>query len=125
MIKRLLGRMLSIEPHIRGQSCVSTFFWRKVPLLGKPISLILDRLLLWCYAIDLRAHSIGGVQLAISHPGGVLLGGNAVVSTGRVAIMAGVKLVARSPSNPEYLRRHASVKCSAWATMSCSARTPS
>jgi acetyltransferase-like isoleucine patch superfamily enzyme len=36
----------------------------------------------------------------------VLLGGNGIVSKGRVAVMAGVKFVGRSPTDAEYLARH-------------------
>ena len=37
---------------------------------------------------------------------GILLGGNGIVSPGRVAIMAGVKFVGRHPADPDYLARH-------------------
>jgi serine acetyltransferase len=83
--------------------------WRRVyrvPVVGPPLSLIADRLLLMAYGIDLRSEAIDVHALTIAHPGGVLLGGNGLYSAGRVAIMAGVKLVGRSPNDPEYLRRH-------------------
>ena len=55
----------------------------------------------------IRDRAIDAPLLAISHPAGVLLGGNGIRASGRVAIMAGVKLVGRHPDHPEYLKRHA------------------
>lgn len=76
-------------------------------LAGRAVAAVFDRLLLILYGIDLASASIDAPLLSISHPSGVLLGGNGVVSRGRVAIMSGVKLVARAPDDPEYLRLHA------------------
>ena len=90
-----------IRMHIR--------IWKRVyriPVLGAPLSLIADRVLLILLGVDLRSESIDVKALSISHPVGVLLGGNGVYSPGRVAIMAGVKFVGRSPRDPEYLARH-------------------
>ena len=107
-MKRLLKRLWMIDSHIRGHIWLSRMLWYRVPLLGKPLSMILDRLLLVLYGIDLMSSSIAVRRLSIGHPGGILLGGNGVVSSGRVAIMAGVCLVGRSPSAPAYLERHTS-----------------
>lgn len=106
MVKRWLKALWSIEAQIRGWIRVSTLLSRHVPVLGKSLGMILDRLLLVVYGIDLTSSSIAVKVLSISHPGGVLLGGNGVVSNGRVAIMSGVKLVGRSPTDAEYLRLH-------------------
>lgn len=106
-MKQVLKKLWLIDSQIRGHIRVSRFFWHKVPVIGRAISMIMDRLLLVIYGIDLLSHSVQVRRLLISHPGGILLGGNGVVSSGRVAIMAGVCLVGRSPSDPEYLRRHA------------------
>ena len=106
MSRILLRRLISIESHIRCEVALSRFFYFKVPLLGRALSLALDRTLLVIYGVDLVSSSIVVRRLSISHPGGVLLGGNGLVSPGRVAIMAGVKLVGRSPTDPEFLRRH-------------------
>jgi serine acetyltransferase len=57
------------------------------------------------YGIDLLSYSIDVRALSIGHPGGILLGGNGLVSPGRVAIMAGVKLVGRRPNDPLYVER--------------------
>ena len=67
--------------------------------------MLMDRLMLMLYGIDLKSESINVVKLSIAHPAGVLLGGNGIFSPGRVAIMAGVKFVAHSPGNKEYLAR--------------------
>src|SRR5262249_46364478 len=82
------------------------FFYFRLPLVGRAISFALDRGLLVLYGVDLVSSSIRVRRLSVSHPGGVLLGGNGLVSQGRVAIMAGVNLVGRSPSDPQFLRLH-------------------
>jgi serine acetyltransferase len=110
MLRRLKNAVLAvwmIERFIRLHIAVSRWLWFKVPVVGHAGSLLLDRALLWFHGIDLMSSAIDVRALSIAHPVGVLLGGNGVVSPGRVAIMAGVKLVGRSPSDPEYLRRHA------------------
>ena len=105
-MKQILKKLWMIESQIRGHIRVSRFFWFRVPFIGRPISMILDRLMLVCYGVDMMSSSIDVKRLSISHPNGILLGGNGVVSSGRVAVMAGVSLVARSPSDPTYLERH-------------------
>jgi len=74
--------------------------------VGRHLSMVLDRALLCTHGIDLASHSIDVHVLSISHPGGILLGGNGIVSRGRVVVMAGVKFVGRSPTDPEYIARH-------------------
>jgi len=105
-MKQLLLRFLLIERFIRQHIAVSRYFYYKVPLFGRFISMGMDRMLLHAYGIDLNASSINVKALSISHPCGILLGGNGIVSKGRVAIMAGAKFAGRSPTDPEYLRRH-------------------
>lgn len=105
-MKQLFKKLWMIESQIRGHIRISRFFWFRIPLIGRPISMILDRMLLIAYGVDVLSPSIDIRCLSISHPNGILLGGNGVVSSGRVAIMAGVSLVARSPSDPIYLDRH-------------------
>lgn len=106
-LKRRLMALWALEAQIRGYIALSRWVYRRIPLVGKVTSLFLDRLLLVVYAIDLRAIAIDVKALSISHPVGVLLGGNGIYSPGRVAVMSGVKFVAHSPDHPEYLRRHA------------------
>lgn len=74
---------------------------------GRVLCALLDRWLFLRYGLDLYSFAVDVAQLSISHPGGILLGGNGIVSRGRVAIMAGVKFVGRSPNDPDYLARHA------------------
>jgi serine acetyltransferase len=95
-----------IERFIRKHIRISRYLYYRVPALGRPLSLALDRMLLCTLGIDLASNSIDVKALSIAHPVGVLLGGNGVVSTGRVVVMAGVKFVGRSPSDAEYLARH-------------------
>lgn len=91
-----------IRLHIRGSRSL-----HRLGAAGRGLSAIADRILLLLYGIDLHAPSIDAPQLSISHPSGILLGGNGIVATGRVAIMSGVKLVGRNPDDPAYLERHA------------------
>jgi len=95
-----------IERFIRRHIAFSRALYYKLPLIGRPLSAAVDRLLLYTHGIDLASHSIDVKSLSISHPCGILLGGNGIVSAGRVVVMAGVKFVGRSPSDAEYLNRH-------------------
>lgn len=106
-IKRAVLAIWLVERAIRLHIAVSRTLYFRVPLLGRALSLVLDRLLLVVYGLDLMSASIDVRLLSIAHPGGILLGGNGIVSHGRVAVMAGVKFVGRSPTDAEYLRRHA------------------
>lgn len=99
----LLG-LWQIEVHIRIHIAITRCLCLRVPLFGKVVSMLMDRALLIVYGIDLKSASVNVAALSIAHPAGVLLGGNGIVSEGRVAIMAGVKFVARSPSNEQYLK---------------------
>lgn len=106
-LKRFVQTFWLVERYIRLHIAVSRTFYFKVPFVGRALSLAYDRALLIAYGIDLMSSSVAVRALSISHPAGVLLGGNGICSPGRVAIMAGVKFVGRSPSDEEYLRRHA------------------
>jgi serine acetyltransferase len=101
----LLGFWL-VERYIRKHIAISRWFYYRMPLFGRVTSQLLDRLLLCTHGIDLASSSIDVKALSIAHPGGILLGGNGIVSGGRVAVMAGVKFVGRSPNDAEYLARH-------------------
>jgi serine acetyltransferase len=105
-LKAFLLKLWSIESHIRVSIGVSKFCYRRIPFLGRPLSMILDRLLLISYGVDLSSDSINVHALSISHPSGVLLGGNGIYSNGRVVIMSGVKFGGRKPNDPEYLAKH-------------------
>lgn len=94
---------ISIRRHIRAARSMY-FHGGKV---GRILCLLIDRRLMRRYGIDLHSPSVDIKLLSISHPVGILLGGNGIVSSGRVAIMAGVKFVGRSPTDPEYIRRQA------------------
>lgn len=106
MLRNLALDIRMIDRFIRRHIQISTWFYRRVPVVGRCLSWLMDRLLLMTLGIDLMSDSIRIRSLSISHPVGVLLGGNGICSEGRVAIMAGVKFVGRKPSDAEYLRRH-------------------
>jgi len=105
-LKAFLLMLWSIESHIRANIAISKFFHRRIPILGRLLSMILDRLLLILYGVDLTSDSINVRALSISHPSGVLLGGNGVFSSGRVVVMSGVKFGGRKSNDPEYLAKH-------------------
>lgn len=105
-MKRFLSTLWLVEGHIRTHITTSSWLHRRIPVLGKVLSMLMDRAILTIYGIDLKSVSVNVATLSIAHPTGVLLGGNGIASQGRVVIMAGVKFVARSPSNEEYLRKH-------------------
>lgn len=104
-MKQTLLNLWKLETHIRAHIRVSQTIG-KIPGIGRYLSMIFDRVLLIAYGVDLDSKSIQVKALSIAHPSGVLLGGNGIVSTGRVAIMADVKFVGRSPDDPVYLERH-------------------
>ena len=104
-MKRFLLRLWSIEAHLRAHIAATRWLHSRLPVFGKTLGLLMDRAMLSLYGIDLKGSSVNVAALSIAHPAGVLLGGNGIVSPGRVAIMAGVKFVARSPSNDHYLQR--------------------
>lgn len=102
---RLL-RVFRIEWQINKHIKLSRFFYYKIPLLGRLMSLAMDRFLFVLYGIELMSFSINVSKLSITHPGGILLGGNGVFSTGRVVIMSGVKFGGKSPNDLLYLEKH-------------------
>ncbi|MDL2143316.1 hypothetical protein QQY79_12355 [Flavobacterium tructae] len=101
-----LLRIFRIEWQIKKHIKMSRFFYYKIPLFGKFISASLDRFLFIIYGIELMSFSINVSKLSITHPGGILLGGNGVFSEGRVVIMSGVKFGGRSPNDKLYLEKH-------------------
>lgn len=105
-LKKFFLKIWSIETHIAVHIKFIRFLCTNIPILGKLIGMFLDRLLLIIYGIDLTSSSINVKHLSISHPVGVLLGGNGIVSTGRVVIVSGAKFIGRNPNDPEYLRLH-------------------
>lgn len=104
-MKQFLMGLWKVEGHIRTHIALTHWLTEHIPMLGRILSMIMDRAMLSLYGIDLKGVSVNVAALSIAHPVGVLLGGNGIHSTGRVAIMAGVKFVARSPSNELYLVR--------------------
>lgn len=100
-MKRIILGYWLIERYIRRHIRVSRFVYFHVPLIGRPLSLALDRMLLICYGIDLMSSSIDVKALSISHPGGILLGGNGIVSASR----SGDQSEQRDRGSGRYLRQ--------------------
>ena len=106
-LRALYHALWHIEPNIRLRMRISTWFHRRVPVVGRFVAMWIDRTLLWAYGLDVTSYTVNIAALGMSHPDGVLLGGNGIVSRGRVVIMSGVKFVGRSPTDTDYLRRNA------------------
>lgn len=106
-MKRFLLKLWMVESNIRATMRLSTFLHHKVPVLGRFLAMMADRTLLLRYGVDVTSYRVKVAQLQISHPSGVLLGGNGIVSDGRVAVNSGVKFVGPAPDNADYLERHA------------------
>lgn len=106
-IKRAFGALIHVEPNIRMRMALARWCYARLPVVGAAVGIALDRTLLRSYGLDVRSDRVNVARLTMSHPNGVLLGGNGIVSRGRVSIMSGVKFVGRSPTDPEYLRLHA------------------
>lgn len=104
-IKRFILNLWMVESHIRAHILIASWLHRRIPWVGRALAMMLDRAMMCFYGLDLISTSVNVAALSIAHPVGVLLGGNGIISHGRISIMAGVKFVGHSPSNEEYLRR--------------------
>ena len=105
--KRLILAAWSLSGQVRVWIKTSKFLADSLPIFGRPISMILDRLLLIIYGVDVTSQNMFIADLRIPHPTGVLLGGNGLRSNGTVVVNSGVKFVGRSPRNAKYLALHA------------------
>lgn len=103
-MKTFLKSLWYVDENIRLRIALATWLY-SVPVVGRFLGMVADRSLLWAYGLDVTSWSIRIRALTISHPNGVLLGGNGIVSPGRVSIMSGVKFVGRSPNDAEYQAR--------------------
>lgn len=106
-MKRFLLKLWMVESNIRATMRVSTWLHTRVPLVGRFLAMVVDRTLLWRFGVDVTSYRVKVKKLRISHPAGVLLGGNGIVSDGRVAVNARAKFVGPAPDDPDYLARHA------------------
>jgi len=106
-MKQFLLKLWMVESNIRATMRISTWCHTRLPLIGRFAAMIVDRTLLWRFGVDVTSYRVKVGQLQISHPSGVLLGGNGIVSDGRVAVNSGAKFVGPAPDDPDYLARHA------------------
>lgn len=106
-MKRLLLALWMVESNIRITMRMSTWCHERLPLIGRWLAMILDRSMLWRFGLDVTSYRVKVAKLRMSHPDGILLGGNGIVSSGRVAVMSGVKFVGPAPDDAAYLARHA------------------
>lgn len=103
-LKTVLLALWQIDSQIRFHICVASFFYRKVPIVGRFVGMIMDRLLLIIYGIYLFSHTLNVRWISIHVPNGVELAGHGIQSDGRVKILGGVRLTAKHPDDPEYKR---------------------
>lgn len=103
ILRSLLLRIWLIEYQIRTHIAIATFFYTKVPVIGRPIGMILDRTILIIYGIDMMSSSVQVKRLLLGHPTSVHLGGHGIYSEGRVRINAAVRMTAKKPGSDEYM----------------------
>ena len=103
--KNLFHAVWLMHRNIRHSIRFSTWCYERVPGIGRFLAMFIDRTLVWRYGLEVTSHRVKVAHLHIPHPVGVLLGGNGIVSEGRVAVMSGAKFVGRAPDDPEYLAR--------------------
>lgn len=105
-MKSFLLRLWQYESQVRGFIALARFFHFRIPLIGRGLGMLVDRALFILYNVDVTSSRVDVARLSISHPAGVLLGGNGIQSSGRVVVMSGVKFVARRPNAPDYIAAH-------------------
>ena len=80
--KNILGktmkRFFNISQQLNYCIAFGRFLHFKIPVVGRPLSMIVDRLILMVFGADLYSFSINVKHLSVPHPVGVLLGGNGV-----------------------------------------------
>lgn len=67
----------------------------RIPLLGRPLSIMADNVLLYLYGMEATSSSITVNDLVIGHSTGVVLGGNGIRCTGKLHIASGVVFARR------------------------------
>lgn len=73
-----------------------------IPLIGKPLSILTDNLMLMLYGIELTSTSLHVHRLVVGHSTGVVLGGNGIRCTGTLHLSSGVVFGRRySDGHPE------------------------
>lgn len=68
---------------------------RRIPVIGKLLSVMTDNLMLTLYGIELTSASLDVANLLIGHSTGVVLGGNGIRCTGTLHISSGVVFARR------------------------------
>lgn len=106
-MKRALLALWSLDSHIRFWIGLGHWLGNRLPVIGLPLSMIVDRIVLVFYNLDGASRNVFVPDLRIGHPLGVLLGGNGIRSRGTLVVNAGVKFVGKAPDDAEYLARHA------------------
>lgn len=107
LFRSIFLRIWLMEYQIRTHIAIVQFVHKRIPVIGRFLALLLDRVILIIYGIDMHSPSIRIKRLLLGHPVGVHLGGHGIYSEGRVRINAAARLTARTMNDPEYIARHA------------------
>ena len=77
---------------------------RKVPVVGKMLSILIDNFILYVFSLEVTSHSIHVASLIIGHSTGVVLGGNGIRSNGVLHINSGVVFARRFETDREHTK---------------------
>ncbi len=73
----------------------------RIPLIGRPLSILTDNLMLALYGIELTSPSLQVNKLIVGHSTGVVLGGNGIRCTGTLHLSSGVVFARRNRPAPQ------------------------
>jgi serine acetyltransferase len=76
-------------------------FLRKLPLLGKIISVFIDNLIFYFFSLEVTSPNVEVKSLTIGHATGVVLGGNGIRSSGNLHVSSGVVFARRYQDNSD------------------------
>lgn len=88
-MKKYLRIFYQTGVQINAWICISRGLAR-VPLIGRPLSILTDNLMLALYGIELTSTSLNIGRLIVGHSTGVVLGGNGIRCTGTLHLSSGV-----------------------------------
>jgi len=102
-LKKLLLKLWLLDSQVRIHILITKKAYR-VPIIGRLLGLMLDRAIFIVYGLYVYSDTINVKYLAVGQPAAVQLAGYGIYSPGRVRILAGVRLTAKKPDDPEYIR---------------------
>lgn len=93
-----------IENHVRFLITVNKTLYR-IPVIGKVLGLISDRVILFVYGLNMGANTIDVKRLRCSYPNMVSLASYGIRSPGTVVVNAGTRFTIRRPDCPRALEK--------------------